>query len=1237
MIKEEFTQVIKETKIKLAHFPDYPSSLNEEEVFKHFKKLKINPEYEGIAWLNGEGKPKVWLGKIVDLEPVFSEIKNVQNNQTLLIRHKASHFLIFAEMRNKDEFIVFFRLLFFDPQLKTPYIKAYQFLKPKLLQDCHIDYWDFREDVSGFERIFLKHKDEYIAKPELKDEGAQTIFFPLRNEKNKLMATVTLNSSPRDSHLASERENLAILLYLFLCSSLFFLLIYFLRLEAFTVKKNPQILLLSVFLFLGMRFFLALMSRLEKIQSLSFFSPENAGFISFWTLTKSPADIFLTFLILFLILKFILIFLKPRLEKIKKKISFFPLFIINLALILGSFSLIFFFQKIVSRIVFHSNLSLIRFSLNPSFILLQLSILLLFLGVYEIVSLGISLSYSLSRRIFNIIPSFLVSLGAYFIIFKKPLSFSFLLEALLVFLVVSSIFFEKKRKRAIILISFLVFTLYISTSIHAATFNRNRALIENTLKSLIHSLKEWGHFFLGQSLMEIDSREGRILSFFKNQKFSGIARTLWERTSLAKSNWYSRLELLDAEGKVLSSFSLNIPELYRLDADLPLSPEWKILEQNISYMGKEKKFLVAYKDWYLEMDHAGRTIVYISVDYEMLPFLYSANPYFELIRVASIPSLEQVDLGFMIFDLKGESIFNPTKISTGIPFHLLHLLLSSDNPVWSSFKDKNQAYDCFYFKENGRIYSLFLPRKNFIGLSTGYLRLVFFYLLVFSLSGLVAVTLFMPYRKISNPFWSFSNRVYLSFFIVAIIPFLMFTTLTRGFFSRIFTQQFTEKAETHARFAQEILKDFIFLQQEEHTSLTMPPENVVLWISSTISNDVNLYQDGKLISSSRREFFDSGLLSEIIDGDIYYKMRFENMPMYTQTQKIGEYSFHTLNIPYFLQNHFLIISLPFPLEKQEISQASGELIEFLTFISIFFMGMALLFARGIGSMIITPIKKLLNGTKQVSLGNLEISITHKGKDEMKTLIDGFNSMVRDLKKHQRELADMSKTVAWAEMARKVAHEIKNPLTPIQLSAEHLLKVFEDRKNGYEEAVKESASYIIKEVENLRKIAQEFLQISKESRLHKEFFNLKEAIQETIMPYEKALSKRIRFEEDYKGKDFNFFGDGAKIKIAIKNIIINSIEAIPEKGHIKTTLSSEEEVFRIEIKDDGVGMKKEVLEKIFEPYYSTKHIGTGLGLPIAKKIIEDHGGSIQATSKEKEGSTILIILPKVPTLIAENNR
>lgn len=1229
-IKNEFSQVIQETRGKLKYLPESAFPEEKENVFAFFKQLPLNSETEGIAYYDSKGNLILWHGNVIDLENFFQN-KNKEilfkDHASYLIHNKASYYLIASQIVNEDDYIILYHLVAFLPQFKAHYLREYHFLKPKLLKNCSIDYWDFREDVSGFEKIFAKNRDEYIGQPRLQGE-IQTIFFPLRNEKNRIIATVALRSPSLSAKLSAQKEAILLVFYLFLGISLIFLLIHFLKSPPFYKEKSRLTGLLVILTLLGLRMLFFPLSKLEKIQNLSIFSPSSASFLSFWKLTKSPADIFLTSFFLFLIAGCLIFFSRDIFKKDIKKCAFVPGLAINLFFISISIGLIFIFQELLFRLVFHSNLNLIGFSLKPSFILLHLSILLFFF-IFALTSLWGLRAGSLHST--GLLLSFLIlflEFGGYFLLFrKKNHPFLFLFQVAIIILILLIANFPKiMRKKEFFFFMLLVSSLFIYSSLQYAAAQKNRSLLQNSLKNIIKSQEHWGHFLINQSLPEIEKMNKPIISFFRHYEPSDLAHLLWEKTLIAKFNWYSSLEMIAPEGSVLSRFSLNVPEPYRLDFDLPVSKKWIILHPDIPFMGKGKDFLVGYKDWYEGKEHLGRIILYISIDYDMLPILYSANPYYELLRVTSIPSLHQLNLGFAIFDLDGKLLFNPDKISSGIPENLLDQISLTEDSVWSSFIDKKKNYNSFYFRDKNRIYSLFLPKKNFLNYSVEFLRLFFLYLSFFLLS-LLFFHIVMGRNKIKNPFWSFSNRVYLSFVIIAIIPLLLFTYSTRNFLTKIFSQQFTEKAEIHADFARRVMDDFIFLQQEDQVSLTLPPDNVVLWISSTISNDVNLYQDGKLISSSRREFFDYGFHPELIDGEIFYKIQYENNPYYTQTQKIGDYSFHTLTIPYFLRDTLLLLSIPFPLEQEEISKATAEMIEFLLFISFFFIAVVLLLARGIGGMIITPIQELLAGTKEVSLGNLEVSITHEHEDEMKTLIDGFNAMVKNLKKHQQELADISKKVAWAEMARKVAHEIKNPLTPIQLSAEHLLRVYGDKKENFDMTLKESVSYIIKEVENLRKIAHEFLETAKEASLQMETVDLREIIQETIEPYKHILSERIPIEETYRGNEFTLSGDKTKIKIALRNIITNAIEAIREHGGIKIELSKDKTVLYLKIIDTGIGMRNDVLERIFEPYFSTKEMGTGLGLSIAKKIIEDHGGSIQAFSKEKQGTTMTIRFPK----------
>jgi signal transduction histidine kinase len=1229
-VKNEFENLISGINQNQELLASSPFPQEKNEIFNLFKNLNLDTEKEGVAYYNKEGDLILWLGNVVDLQTLLpidrKKTLNKQYNSSLLIQNKASRYLVSIRKINQDVYIALYRLLAFIPEFKTPYLKEYHFLSSHLLRNCNIDYWNHREDVSGFEEIFSKYKDEYIGEPRRRDE-IQTIFFPLRNEENRIVATVTLNSPSLSSKLTERKENIQLILYLTLGISLLFFLIYLIKSPLFRDKQKPLVGLLVILTLVGLRLILFPLSNLEKIQSLPFFSPSSASFLSFWNLTKSPADIFLTSLFLFLIIGCLFYYFRSRLENKKRKLSPLPSVLLIFILIFFSILLIFLFQEIIFRLVLHSNINLLHFPFDLSFFLLHLSILLLF-SVFFLVILITAKAVSLfSPNLTLPIIAFSIGFAGYLLLFgQRSFPLLYILQALVLLLILSLAFFpEAIKRKEVLFCTFFMCIFFIYTSLHYSSSLRNQSLIQNSLQNIIKSQKQWGTFLLNQSLESIDTERDLIISFLETSRPVDLAHSIWQDTLIAKFNWYSSFEILTPDGEILSRFSLNVPELYRPDFELSQSRDWMLSRQTIPFMGKEKDFLLGYKDWFEEEKYVGRAILYLSMDYDMLPFLYSANPYFELIRATSIPSLNQLNFGFAVFNTEGKLIFNPNKLSSGIPPPLLQKIHSSEGTLWSSFTDRNRKFNSFYFKENQRICSLFLPKKNFYNYSVEFLRIFFSYLF-FSLFFIFLFWIVFGTRKLQNPLWPFSNRVYISFILIALVPLLLFTFFTRNFFGRIFTEQLTEKAEVHANIAQRVMKDINFLQQVEQYSMTVPTENDVLWISSTISNDVNLYENGKLISSSRREFFDYGLLPELIDGEIYYKIQYENNPFSTQTQKIGDYSFHTLTIPYFLPNSLLLISLPFPLEQQEISRATEELIEFFFFISVFFIGVVLIFAKAVGSMIVAPIKKLLVGTKEVSLGNLEISIQHKHQDEMKTLIEGFNSMVENLKEHQQELAEMSKKVAWAEMARKVAHEIKNPLTPIQLSAEHILKVHEDKSKDFDQALKESASYIIKEVENLRKIAQEFLELSREATLHKEAFDLKEIILETITPYKKMLSERIQFKESYEGEDFNFVGDKGKIKIALRNIFTNAIEAIQDKGEIEIALVRKKDILELEIKDTGAGIENDMLKTIFEPYFSTKDVGTGLGLPIAKKIIEDHGGSIQASSEVKRGTKILIKLP-----------
>jgi len=1220
LIKKEFSLVEaglldRQTALALSTFP-----YNRSQIFALFQSQSIDSEVEGLAYYDEDGRLAIWVGNVIDFRPPVPD-------KSLLVRSRASSYLVRSARVRQSELVVLFRLLAFRPQLKAPYLSEYQFLKPNLQANGHVDYWDFRDDVSGFEQIFSRHQDEYRGEPRV-DGEAQQIFFPLRNARSEIVATVNLTSPSRRSIHSGLRESIVSLFTLALTLSLLLLVIDLFQTFFATPQKRAGLLALLVFALVGLRLAFFLLSRREGAQSLRIFSPAQSGFFSIGWLTQSPADILLSTLVLFLIVG---VLTMSAWSRARDRAAGLPLaavwgldtLLFGAALITGVL-----YHSFVSRLVEHSNLNLLHFSGDPSFLLLHIGLLLFLLTCAAVICLSVRLALSLSLPRRRALLPLVWALGIFFLLSARRPDI-FLRTSAAAVLIASCllvIHFLSSRRRGLLLSLIFLAALLNAVELHVHSSARLSSLVQNFLRDTILAQEDWADFIIRQSLPEIEKRKPYVVSFLQNPDPSPLAQSLWESTLAAKFNWYSILEVLDADGEVLSRFSLNISQLYQPEVELPLSPTWAVSRLSVPSLGKEREFLLAYKDWYSEDQYLGRITFSLAVDPEMLPFLYSANPYFELLRVSLLPSLNQQEFGFAIFDAGGKILFNPNRISSGITARTLEQIDRSPEGVWSSFSDKDRAFRSFFFKFHGRVYGFLIPRKTIFGLTVEFLKLAIFYLGLGFLFFVLAPAL-LGKRKLTSYLWSFSSRVNAAFITITVLALFLFTFFSHGFFTRTFSQRFLEKAEVQANFARNIMQDFVTLQQEEKATLIAPTDDLVLWISSAVSTDVNLYGEGRLISSSRREFFDWGLLPEVIDGEAHYRIWYENRPFHMQRQKIGGYSFQSLTIPYTVRQARFLISLPFPFEAQEIARATQELTEFLVFVSAFLILLVLLFARGIGRMIISPVKKLLLGTREVSLGNLEISVEHSSHDEMKTLVDGFNAMIKDLKRHQQEIADLSKKVAWAEMAQKVAHEIKNPLTPIQLSAEHILRVYEDKSENFERALRESTSYIISEVDNLRRIAQEFLELSRVSGLKKERFDLREAVTEVTSPYRNVISERIRLREVIEGDEFPVEADRSKIKIAVRNIFINAVEAIHGRGEIEIRMRAEQNSLILVIRDTGIGMARDLLEKVFDPYFSTKDAGTGLGLPIAKKIIEDHGGQIGIESEVQKGTAITIRLPK----------
>jgi nitrogen fixation/metabolism regulation signal transduction histidine kinase len=321
-----------------------------------------------------------------------------------------------------------------------------------------------------------------------------------------------------------------------------------------------------------------------------------------------------------------------------------------------------------------------------------------------------------------------------------------------------------------------------------------------------------------------------------------------------------------------------------------------------------------------------------------------------------------------------------------------------------------------------------------------------------------------------------------------------------------------------------------------------------------------------------------------------------------------------------------ILSIPLASRQVEIDRRVASLNQTLLLAALAFSiaaaGLAYFLARGIAG----PIRELTDATHAVAEGSFDGSLETSSRDEIGALFSSFNQMTEDLKRQREDLEKSKKLEAWAEMARQVAHEVKNPLTPIQLSTEHLLRVYDDPDVDFEKVLKECAETILQQVKNLRQISMEFSTFASPGPLALEPTDIASLVRDTVAPYFKSAPSGIRLEVDAERGLPEVMVDRRLVQRTLVNLLENALHALNGGGRIDVQVSRKGAFVALTVRDDGVGIEPEMRARVFEPYFSTRAAGTGLGLAIARKAVEDHGGTIALESAPGEGTEVTIQLP-----------
>ena len=426
------------------------------------------------------------------------------------------------------------------------------------------------------------------------------------------------------------------------------------------------------------------------------------------------------------------------------------------------------------------------------------------------------------------------------------------------------------------------------------------------------------------------------------------------------------------------------------------------------------------------------------------------------------------------------------------------------------------------------------------------------------------------------------------------------------------------------------LSDLDSLYQDWNADSYPDLDALLVKFSNVFATDINLYDTGgELLATSRREIFDKDLKSERMNFAAYSQLRLGARAQYIHNEKIGQLEY--LSAYTCFENYrnevLAYINLPYFNMQSRVSEETSNLIVAMINFTMILLVISLSIAVFISVRITSPLRMLQQGLASVRLEEKSQPLEYSGKDEISELVDQYNKMLDELQSSALKLARSEREDAWRDMAKQIAHEIKNPLTPMKLNVQQLYKKWKDKPENFEENLRSFKQYQIEQIDNLSSIATEFSSFARMPKANPRETNLINHINAVADLYNDI--KNIDLEINFNGLgEVIIFADKEQLNSMLSNILRNAVQAIPGKrrGLINVSLSIRDQKVLIKVKDNGVGIPGELKNKLFTPNFTTKSSGMGLGLSIVKRVVETADGQIWFESEPGKGTCFYIEYP-----------
>ncbi len=541
----------------------------------------------------------------------------------------------------------------------------------------------------------------------------------------------------------------------------------------------------------------------------------------------------------------------------------------------------------------------------------------------------------------------------------------------------------------------------------------------------------------------------------------------------------------------------------------------------------------------------------------------------------------------------------------------------------------------FYFLNNYLHYKIRINGSDILIVSRpvrGFSEQLATFSFMFLLFSLLAVIIWFSVsgRKQLSLF-NYSFRARLQVFIIAslLLLFVLMSVITIFYFDDIrqtfIINQLNEKTKSVLIELQDKFTRSDFITDTDQLYL----RDELQKFSMIFFTDINIYKrSGILKASSRPRVFESGLLSTLINSQSYRQIMIDKKLFYLTKENIGKLTYYSAYVPLNVDagEPAGILNLPYFARENEVKKSFLPML--FNFLNIFvIIGILGTFIALIISRILTrPLAMLKQSLSEISIDKKNEPIVWKNNDEIGLLIAEYNKMVEKLEESARLLKQSERETAWREVAQQVAHEIRNPLTPMKLNIQYLQKIYNEPGSNFDKKWKSVSDSLIDQIEALNEVASTFFDLASSGSTQQTQIDIIQLIRSVIDLYHNHKQINLLLDTDLE----RAFVAGRQNELlrVFNNLIKNAVQSIGDNGG-EVTISVKEigNWYEIKISDTGKGISDDLKEKVFQPYFTTKSGGTGIGLAIVKNIVTETGGEISFSSEENKGTVFIIRLPR----------